>query len=97
MNENLAQANSESRRRTLQGIVVSDKMNKTRVVQVKWRAKHLKYQKINTKANKFKAHDEKNETKTGDTVLMMETRPISRDKRWIIKEILQKAPAAGAA
>ena len=97
MSENQAQANNEIRRRTLQGIVISDKMNKTRVVQVRWRTKHSKYQKINTKANKFKAHDEKNEAKIGDTVLMMETRPISKDKRWIIKEIVQKATMAGAA
>jgi small subunit ribosomal protein S17 len=97
MNENQAQSNNQGRRRMLQGIVVSDKMDKTRVVQVKWRSKHSKYQKIGTKANKFKAHDEKNEAKTGDTVLMMETRPISRDKRWVIKEIVQKAAVAAAA
>jgi len=97
MNENQPQPSNQGRRRTLQGIVISDKMNKTRVVQVKWRSKHAKYLKVFIKANKFKAHDEKNETRAGDTVLMMETRPLSKDKRWIIKEIIQKAPGVGAA
>jgi len=82
---------SESRRRFLQGVVVSDKMNKTRVVQVRWRTKHAAYDKVVVKANKFKAHDEKNESKAGDTVSMMETRPLSKDKRWVIKEIVRKA------
>ena len=83
--------NNESRRRFLQGVVLSDKMNKTRVVQVRWRTKHAAYEKVVVKANKYKAHDEKNESKTGDTVRMMESRPLSKDKRWVIKEIVQKA------
>ena len=82
---------NESRRRFLEGVVLSDKMNKTRVVQVHWRTKHAAYQKVVVKANKYKAHDEKNESKTGDTVRMMESRPLSKDKRWVIKEIVQKA------
>ena len=86
--------NSDSRRRFLQGIVLSDKMNKTRVVQVRWRTKHADYAKVVVKANKYKAHDEKNESKTGDTVRMMETRPLSKDKRWVIKEIVRKAEVA---
>ena len=78
-----------NRRRFLQGVVVSDKMEKTRVVQVKWQSKHPKYQKVVKKANKFKAHDEKNESKTGDQGSIMETRPLSKDKRWIIREIIK--------
>lgn len=78
----------ENRRRFLEGVVVSDKMNKTRVVRVRGVKKHPKYQKIVKSASKYKAHDEKNESKTGDVVRMMETRPLSRDKRWMITEII---------
>ena len=74
----------ENRRKFLQGTVVSDKMNKTRVVQVKSISKHSKYYKITRSATRFKAHDEKNETKEGDVVRIMETRPLSKDKRWVI-------------
>ena len=70
-------------------MVVSDKMNKTRVVQVTWRAKHPKYDKLTKHVQKMKAHDEKNESKEGDAVRMMETRPLSRDKHWVITEILK--------
>ena len=80
-----------SRRRFLQGTVVSDKMDKTRVVQIRSSIKHPKYHKIVRVANKFKAHDEKNESKIGDVVQIMETRPLSKDKRWIIKQIVNKA------
>jgi len=76
-----------NRRRTLIGEVVSDKMNKTRVVQVRSSAKHPKYDKIIRSAKKFKAHDEQNASKVGDRVQIMETRPISKDKRWAIMEI----------
>ena len=79
-----------NRRKMLTGIVVSDKMDKTCVVQVHWGTKHSKYQKPVRDASKYKAHDEKNEAKVGDMVKIMETRPISKDKRWIIKEILRK-------
>jgi len=79
----------QNRRRFLQGIVVSDKMNKTRVVQVRRTTKHAEYQKVIQRANKYKAHDEKNESKMGDVVLMMETRPLSKDKRWVIREIIK--------
>ncbi len=78
-----------NRRKVLLGEVVSDKMNKTRVVQVRWSAKHSKYLKVVRKAVKFKAHDEKNATKTGDIVRIMETRPISKDKRWLITEVVK--------
>ena len=74
----------ENRRKFLSGIVTSDKMNKTRVVQVKWASKHSMYTKTIRRAQKFKAHDEKNESHTGDVVKIMETRPISKDKRWVI-------------
>jgi len=78
----------KSRRKQLQGIVVSDKMNKTRVVQVRSATKHSKYHKVVKVSAKFKAHDEKNESKKGDVVRIMETRPLSKDKRWIIQEIV---------
>jgi len=77
-----------NRRKFLTGKVVSDKMNKTCVVQVEWTTKHSMYQKPVKRASKYKAHDEKNEAKTGDTVSIMETRPISKDKRWVIKEVI---------
>lgn len=78
-----------NRRKFLTGTVVSDKMNKTRVVQVRWTAKHSKYHKPMKRAMKYKAHDEQNSSKTGDTVRIMETRPLSKDKRWIIQEIVK--------
>ncbi len=83
-----------NRRRFLEGTVVSDKMNKTRVVQVRWTTKHSKYLKIVQKAVKYKAHDEKNAAKTGDVVRIMETRPLSKDKRWVIMDIVQKGVVA---
>lgn len=79
----------KNRRKFLQGTVVSDKMDKTRVIQVKWATKHPKYHKVVRTATKYKAHDEKNESKMGDQVRIMETRPLSKDKRWIVKEILK--------
>ena len=78
-----------NKRKFFDGIVVSDKMNKTRVVQVRWSSKHARYTKTIRRAVKFKAHDEKNASKTGDSVRIMETRPLSRDKRWTICEILK--------
>ena len=68
---------------------MSDKMQKTRVVQVVWVAKHAKYEKPVQHRAKYKAHDEKNESKAGDVVTIMETRPLSREKRWIINEIVK--------
>lgn len=76
-------------KRTLQGTIVSDKMNKTRVVAVTRLKKHPIYQKYYKVTRKFKAHDEKNEYKTGEKVIIEETRPISKDKRWrILSKIL---------
>ncbi len=65
-------------------------MNKTRVVQIKGVSKHAMYQKGMRYAAKFKAHDEQNAAKLGDTVRIMETRPLSKEKRWVITEIIKK-------
>ncbi len=73
-------------KRKLQGIIVSDKMNKTRVVAVTRLKKHPRYKKYSKVVTKFKAHDEKNEYKAGDEVLIQETKPLSKDKRWTIIE-----------
>ncbi len=79
----------ENRRTFLQGVVVSDKMQKTRIVQVIWGKKHPKYHKIMKAVSKYKAHDEKNESKLGDTVRIMQTRPLSKDKRWVIVNVIR--------
>lgn len=79
----------QNRRKFLLGTVISDKMNKTRVVQVKWASKHLRYTKTIRHAVKFKAHDEKNATKLGDVVKIMETRRLSKDKHWTIAEVMK--------
>ena len=76
-----------NRRRMLIGEVVSDKMDKTRVIQVKSAFKHPKYHKIVRTAKKFKMHDEKNASKIGDRVRIMETRRLSKDKSWVLMEI----------
>lgn len=72
------------------GKVVSDKMDKTIVVAVEDRVKHPLYKKIVKRTYKLKAHDENNECNTGDTVKVMETRPISKDKRWRLVEIIER-------
>ena len=73
------------------GLVVSDKMNKTRVVAVERTFRHPRYERVIKRTSRFKAHDERNEAHVGDRVLIVETRPLSKDKRWRIKEILQRA------
>ena len=78
-------------RKTRTGKVVSDKMDKTIVVAVEDHVKHPLYKKIVKRTYKLKAHDENNECKIGDTVKVMETRPLSKDKRWRLAEIMQKA------
>lgn len=78
-------------RKTRVGIVVSDKMDKTVVVAVKDRISHPIYKKTVNKTIKLKAHDENNECGTGDRVLVMETRPLSKDKRWRVVRIIEKA------
>jgi small subunit ribosomal protein S17 len=70
------------------GRVVSDKMNKTRVVVVERTFRHPDYQRVVKRTTRFKAHDERNETHVGDRVIIIETRPLSKDKRWRIKEVL---------
>ena len=78
-------------RKTRVGRVISDKMDKTIVVAVEDRVAHPLYKKIIKNTYKLKAHDEKNECTVGDKVLVMETRPLSKDKRWRLVEIIEKA------
>ena len=80
-----------SRRKTRIGKVVSDKMDKTIVVAVENRVPHPLYKKIIKRTYKLKAHDENNECGTGDRVRVMETRPLSKDKRWRLVEVIEKA------
>jgi small subunit ribosomal protein S17 len=77
--------------KTRMGLVVSDKMDKTRVVAVERTFRHPRYARVVKRTTRFKAHDERNEAHVGDRVLIVETRPLSKDKRWRIKEILQRA------
>jgi len=77
-------------RKVLQGWVVSDKMDKTRVVEVNWRKRHPLYEKVQPKTTKLFVHDEKNESHSGDQVRVMQTRPMSHLKRWRLLEILGK-------
>ncbi len=78
-------------RKTRVGIVVSDKMDKTIVVAIRRRVKHPLYGKILNKTDKLKVHDENNECGIGDRVRVMETRPLSKDKRWRLVEVVEKA------
>ena len=78
-------------RKTRVGLVVSDKMNKTVVVAIERRMAHPVYGKMMTRTTRLKAHDEENAAKAGDTVRIMETRPMSKDKRWRLVEIVQRA------
>jgi small subunit ribosomal protein S17 len=91
--DNGAAAAGEQRgfRKTREGLVVSDKMDKTVVVAVEDRVKHALYGKVIRRTNKLKAHDEQNAAGIGDRVLLMETRPLSATKRWRVVEILEKA------
>ncbi|MEX0426632.1 30S ribosomal protein S17 [Nocardioides sp. DS6] len=85
------QTTERNRRKTAQGLVVSDKMDKTIVVEVEDRVKHPLYGKVMRRTSKLKAHDEQNTAGIGDRVLVMETRPLSATKRWRLVEILEKA------
>ena len=78
-------------RKTRVGVVSSDKMDKTVVVTVRDRVQHPLYKKIVNRTVKYKAHDENNDCRVGDRVLLMETRPMSKDKRWRVVEIIEKA------
>lgn len=86
--------NPLQRRRTVVGVVVSDKMQKTIVVQVDRQVRHSLYKKYVEKSRRFKAHDEKNDAKTGDRVCLVESRPLSREKRWVLQSILRRAGQA---
>ena len=78
-------------RKERQGVVFSNKMDKTITVAVKWKEKHPIYQKFVNKTKKYHAHDEKNECNVGDFVKIMETRPLSKTKRWRLVEIIERA------
>ncbi|MBP6230281.1 MAG: 30S ribosomal protein S17 [Paludibacteraceae bacterium] len=78
-------------RKERQGVVFSNKMDKTITVAIKWKEKHPIYGKFVNKTKKYHAHDEKNECSIGDTVKIMETRPLSKLKRWRLIEIIQRA------
>jgi len=78
-------------RKTRQGFVSSDKMEKTVVVKITRRFKHPLFKKYISRSKKYKAHDEANECRIGDEVLIEETRPISRNKHWRVKEVIRKA------
>src|SRR5437868_11407122 len=86
-----AKADARASRKTRTGLVVSDKMQKTVVVEIERRVPHPVYGKMVTRTKWVKAHDEENTAKTGDRVLIAETRPLSKDKRWRVVEIVGRA------
>ena len=88
---NGAKALDRSTRKTRTGLVVSDKMEKTVVVAIERRVPHPVYGKMVTRTKRLKAHDEENSAKVGDTVRIVETRPLSKDKRWRVVEIVNRA------
>ena len=77
-------------RRKMTGVVVKDKMDKTVVIEVEKFLKHPKYHKYLKTKKRDKAHDEKNECRIGDRVMIMESRPLSKEKRWVVKEVVEK-------
>lgn len=79
-------------RKTRTGIVVSDKMDKTVVVAIEEYTKHPVYSKVIKRTKKYKAHDEENACQTGDKVKIMETRPLSKEKRWRVVQVIEQAP-----
>ena len=89
-----AEGREASRKRKLVGVVTSDKMNKTRVVMVERRVSDAKYGKYLNSRTKYKAHDEKNEFKTGDRVQIVESRPLSSDKRWRVEKLIERPQEA---
>jgi small subunit ribosomal protein S17 len=91
MSEATATAQARGYRKVREGLVVSDKMDKTVVVEVEDRVKHPKYDKIIRRTKRYKAHDGANACGVGDRVLLMEIRPVSATKRWRVAEILEKA------
>jgi len=91
MTEEKKAPEARAQRKTREGLVVSDKMNKTVVVEVEDRVKHPLYGKVLRRTSKLKVHDEQNACGIGDRVMIMETRPLSATKRWRLVEILEKA------
>jgi len=91
MSETTGKTVERNTRKTREGLVVSDKMDKTVVVAVEDRVKHALYGKVLRRTSKLKAHDEQNDCGIGDRVLIMETRPLSATKRWRVVEILERA------
>ena len=85
------QAEARKARKSRTGLVVSDKMEKTVVVAIERRVPHPVYGKMMTRTKRLKAHDEENSAKVGDTVRIVETRPLSKDKRWRVVEIVDRA------
>ena len=85
------QATERNARKSRTGLVVSDKMDKTVVVAIERRVPHPIYGKMITRTKRLKAHDEENSAKVGDTVRIVETRPLSKDKRWRVVEIVNRA------
>lgn len=85
------QETTRNRRKVLRGVVVSNKMDKTGVVEITRKVPHPLYKKVVTKTTRFKFHDEKNECSIGDTVKIIESRPISGGKRWVVESIVEKA------
>ena len=88
---------SGSTKKRFVGSVVSDKMDKTVVVRVERLVRHPRYGKVLRRAKKYKAHDEGNVCRVGDTVRIVESRPLSREKRWVVEEIVKRSLAEGAA
>ena len=78
-------------RKLREGVVMSDKMNKTRVVKISWHSRHTRYQKVMRRSSQLYAHDEKNDSHIGDRVEVMETRPLSKLKRWRLISVIEKA------
>ena len=93
-NEAIASSDERGSRRELTGVVTSDKMNKTVVVEVTRRVRAPKFEKFVTRRRKYKAHCEGNDAKVGDTVVIVESRPMSKDKRWRVKTLVTKARGA---
>jgi len=87
----MAEVQTRSRRKTRIGLVVSDKSNKTIIVEISRRVPHPLYGKVVQRSSKLTAHDENNEANIGDTVMVVETRPLSKTKRWRLSEIVKKA------
>ena len=90
--QDAAAASKREPRKTRIGVVASDKMEKTVVVAITRRYRHPKYKKFIKERTRYKAHDEANECRVGDRVLIEETRPLSKQKRWRVREIIERAP-----